>query len=456
MLFLRNKVYKPNWSQMNGKVYFQEASHSRRPYCPDPTATGDGRESGRWGDRCLFNLSKSTKEKSMRKILTASLAMLLFVATGCNKEVISFNGESGSLSLSLSAEGSFVEVSPMSSEVDADVNEFPISVIDVASGRTVSSWDRYADVPETITLAPAEYRVEAKSPGALPVAWNQPVFEGSQTVTVSAGSTETVSVVCTITNMKVSVRCTEAFLNEVEPDFTVTVSTVDGPLIFTKERIDVSDAGYFAVAPLSMDLYAQKKSGEVITYHMEVEEVAARDHHVFTLDAGGTGYADFSTGISIDYTCNDKDVHIIVEDPDGGSSEPVDPSSISITATAGIDEPVTYSKSALPSQFSLSVSASAGVEKFEVSILSAGLRTLLDMMQMGYVVDLANMNAAEEGFWGSLFQVTSADVKGKTEVTFEIAAFLGAMPAETNELEITVTDTEGSSLSKTLTIIMTE
>lgn len=77
-------------------------------------------------------------------------------------------------------------------------------------------------------------------------------------------------------------------------------------------------------------------------------------------------------------------------------------------------------------------------------------------MEMGYSVDLANMNDKETGFWGNLFGITSADVKGKTGVSFQIAAFLSAMPNETNKLEVVITDGNGDKLSKTLTIIMTE
>ena len=136
------------------------------------------------------------------------------------------------------------------------------------------------------------------------------------------------------------------------------------------------------------------------------------------------------------------------------SGEPEEPA-ITITATAGIDEPVTYSKSALPSEFNLTVKAPAGIEKYVVNVKSAGLQGLLDMMTMSYSVDLANMNAAEEGFWGNLFGITSADVKGKTELVFQIAAFLMAMPEETNELEVVITDKEGNTITKNLTIIMT-
>lgn len=136
------------------------------------------------------------------------------------------------------------------------------------------------------------------------------------------------------------------------------------------------------------------------------------------------------------------------------SGEPEEPA-ITITATAGIDEPVTYSKSALPSEFNLTVAAPAGIEKYVVNVNSAGLRDLVDMMKMEYSVDLANMNAGEEGFWGALFGITSADVKGKTEVVFQIAGFLSAMPEETNELEVVITDKEGNTITKNLTIIMT-
>ena len=269
-----------------------------------------------------------------KTVLALTVAVSALLATGCNKEGVSYSGDKAQLTLSLTATGSFVEVSPVSkSEETADVNEFAINIVDVASGRTVYSWDRYADMPGTVSLDPAVYRVEAGSGEKQPVAWNQPVFFGSQEVTVEAGSTAQVSVVCTIANMKVTVRCTDSFLAEVEQDFTVTVTTEDGPLIFTKDRIDAGDAGYFDVAPLTMDLYAVRKSGGTVTHHMEISEVAARDHHIFTLDAGGTGYADFSDGISIDYTCNEKEEHIII---DGMEENPVDPDEPEVPDTDAI------------------------------------------------------------------------------------------------------------------------
>ena len=149
-------------------------------------------------------------------------------------------------------------------------------------------------------------------------------------------------------------------------------------------------------------------------------------------------------------------------DPD--EPEVPDTDAITISATAGIDEPVTYNKSELPEQFSLTATAPAGIDKFIINVKSEGLQGLIDMMAaqmpgLTYSVDLANMSEVETGFWGSLFGITSDDVKGKTEKTFEIGSFLSAMSAAGNGphiLEVVVTDVDGVSLSKTLTISFTE
>ena len=122
---------------------------------------------------------------------------------------------------------------------------------------------------------------------------------------------------------------------------------------------------------------------------------------------------------------------------------------------------MTYSKSALPSEFSLTVEAPAGIANFVVDVRAEGLRELLDGVlgsvpeEDRYTVDLANMDALKLGFWGALFGISdNSDVKGQTSKTFAIGAFLAAMPVGTNDLGISITDNDGETLSKTLTIIM--
>lgn len=312
------------------------------------------------------------------------------------------------------------------------------------------------------------------------------------------------------------------------------------------------------------------------TYH--IESGAAQDHHVITLDASETGYADLGSGITVDYTVNERNEDILIdgleENPvqdkpvlssstvaDGAEDVPVDTKAIglsystnvklaegaaitlgesaceasvsgnvvtvnlpaltagtqytlsvpagavmcdgneelvadalaltfttasagqepepeepetpaiTITATAGIDGPVTYSKNevnALIEQnqfsFKLSVEATAGIDKFEVSVESAGLKGLIDMMkfsypELGYKVDLANMSESDLSFWAKMVfpGLTSEDVKGNNKVEFEIGHFLPAMTVgEINEMAVKVTDADGNEASATLQIEMTE
>lgn len=507
-----------------------------------------------------------------RTIVTSIILAAAVVFTGCNhNELKPGSGDQGELSLQIVPKGDFTPLpeTKATDDVQVDVSTFSLSVN--SGDKTVLSWDKFSDVPSVIGLDPGTYTIVAKSPGNKAVEWLQPKYQGSQEVTVVPGEVENIVLTCILTNMKVTILTTEKFRNEME-DYTVTVNSDngDGFLNFTKAIIEEGRSGYFDPSPLTIDLNATRKQKEGVamadinvihTYH--IESGAAQDHHVITLDASETGYANLGSGITVDYTVNERNEDILIdgleENPvqdkpvlssstvaDGAEDVPVDTktiglsystnvklaegaaitlgeevcvasasgnvvtvtlpaltegtqytlnvpagavmcdgneelvadalaltfttasagqepepeepetSAITITATAGIDEPVTYSKSALPGEFNLTVTAPTGIEKYVVNVNSAGLQELLDTMKMSYSVDLANMSAAEEGFWGELFGITSADVKGKTELVFQIAAFLMAMPEEKNELEVVITDKEGNEFSKTLTIIMTK
>ena len=516
----------------------------------------------------------------MKRTIITSIILTAAVLTGCNRNELRPDGSEaqGELSLQIVPEGDFTPMpgTKATDDVQVDVNEFSLS-INSAEGGTVMSWSKFSEVPAVIGLDPGTYTVIAKSPGNKSVDWLQPKYEGSQEVTVTPGDVENITISCSLTNMKVTIQTTEKFRNEME-DYTVTVSSDKGGfLTFTKAIIEEGRSGYFDPSLLTIDLNATRKQQDGVEIAdpnviqtMTTKTYAAKDHHIITLDASETGYANLSGGISVDYTVNNREEDLLVDGleeapvqdkpalssstiADGAEDVPVDTKTIglsystnvklaegaaitlgesaceasvsgnlvtvtlpaltegtqytlnvpagavicdagadesgeelaadaltitfttasaeqepdpeepeepeapaiTITATAGIDEPVTYSKSALPGEFDLTVTAPAGIEKYVVNVKSAGLQGLLDMMQMSYSVDLANMNAAEEGFWGNLFCITSADVKDKPEVVFHIAAFLQAMPEETNELEVVITDKEGNTETKTLTIIMT-
>lgn len=498
------------------------------------------------------------------------MIVALSVAAGCSRENIEYgSGHSASLSLSISSEGEFTTVdngagamTKAGEETTVDINAFTLKILN-SEGVADWSWDRFDEVPEVISMDPGTYTIEARSPGDKAVSWDQPMYVGTQEVTITPGNVEEVSIVCSLSNMKVSVQTTEKFRNEMA-EYTVTVTSEDGVLIFEKDTIEAGRSGYFDVAPLSMDLTATRKTrGPRVNYHVEISDVAPRDHHVFTLDAAETGYTDLAQGLSIDYTCNNREeaikIDAILEEPVDGLTVPEVTSSsiengernvpantsilvltwstvtevsasaqitlndtpcmatasnnmvsvilpdmaedteytlnipagavlnavtadpceaysltfttaggqeagpdITISATAGIDAPVKYGGTdglPLPELFEITVKAPNKIASYVVNVKSSGLQGLVASMQSKFPqisnsVDLASMNEDEIGFWGGLFNITSEDVKGKTEVIFNITGFLSAMSitGEMNELEIVVTDEAGSTVAKTLKI----
>ena len=282
-------------------------------------------------------------------------------------------------------------------------------------------------------------------------------LDASETGYTDLSGEDAITVVYTLNNKEVPILVDGLEENPVEDEpgtapvlssSSITDGSVDVPV--STSSIDLTYSSAVALAEgASITLGDQAceaaVSGNTVT--VTLPALSESTQYTLTVPEGAVvSAADASlaaSAVTISFTTGAAD-----------SGEPEEPA-ITITATAGIDEPVTYSKAALPSEFNLTVAAPAGIEKYVVNVNSAGLRDLVDMMQMEYSVDLANMNADEEGFWGALFGITSADVKGKTEVVFQIAGFLSAMPEETNELEVVITDKEGNTITKNLTIIMT-
>lgn len=266
----------------------------------------------------------------MKRAIIIFSCIAAVLLTGCKKEMTG-NTQKAQLVLSLSSEGEFTDAGAVSSEgtneseamtkADVDINNFSLRIYNASGESEVLGWDKYSEVPSVIALDPGNYVVKAHSPGNSPVAWEQPKYAGEQSVSIAAGKTENVALVCTIANMKVTVKCTEKFINEMNPDFVISVSSKDGVLNFTSETLEAGSAGYFDVAPLTLDVRATRKTGGEINHRVEITDVAAKDHHVFTIDASETGYMDFSSGINIDYTLNGKEQDILI---DGIEEEPID------------------------------------------------------------------------------------------------------------------------------------
>ncbi|MCF0166871.1 MAG: DUF4493 domain-containing protein [Bacteroidales bacterium] len=492
------------------------------------------------------------------KKLFISLTILCAALVSCKRDAN--YGSNAGIKLSIDAKDSY----GTKSDDVVSVDDFVVSIKNIKTQEILKDFPcLYKDVPSVVAMDPDLYEIEAYNTKDLKAGFRKPVFDAVKSVDVKIGEVTPISLVCKIVNMKVTIKTTERFENEMS-DYSVTVTNTADPndhLVFEKEQIAGDISGYFDVAPLEVWVKATRKNGLLVSQKLNIQNCAARDHHLLNIDCYGTGSVEFETGaITIDYTLNPVTYEFPV---DSLSEEPVDdfppsvvgssipnnatnvpvakgsikvtfdnvialaenhgislvsggqavaitpsasgkvltieypelaaesaytltvpagavvsgqkglenefklnfttaaaPAEVPITITSpGIDTPVQFKEGEGVAEFNMTATADNGIDNFIVVIASPALRDMLDMVGQGadynYTVDLANMDEAQTEFWGSLFGITSEDVKGKNEITLSVAAFTALMPVDTNLLNVTVKDTQGNSKSATITIIVT-
>ena len=412
------------------------------------------------------------KITDMRKLVFLAISAAL-VLSGCVKEGnINGIGEYGSVSIGLSSEGEFAEVK---SGGEPDVADFYLKILQGAS--VVKSYSKYSDVPNSIELSPGSYKVEAGTSADADAEWDQPIYYGSQEFSVSAGEALSLDLTCTLSNMKVTVTCSEAFNNEISEDFEIAITNGKGTLIFDKTKIDAGTSGYFSVGTLTIDLTATRKStGEEILEHRVIEGGAAKDHFILNFDAQETGSISLGdSGITIDYSLNDREEEIIVpgedetpvEEPDPG--EPEDEYLPTITGD-GIETPITLSLSgSKPEKVDIDIETlnSKTIENILVSISGPDkFVEAVNMMGLGGEFSIVDFSDADgEKRKATLLELglisEEVQIKGASVYTFSIGSFMAPLALITSagdkvDFNIKVIDSEQKEASATCTINVVE
>lgn len=351
----------------------------------------------------------------------------------------------------------YIEISTKAA--DFDLSSMSV-VIENADGAEVESYADATAMPAEIELAPGQYKVRAYTSGASQAAFDTPSFSGEKEFTITEGEQTSVELTCSLDNVKVSVKLDKSFTDQIK-DYSVTVTATeyDKSLVFTQEYIEEGKAAYFAVSPLQVNVIGKRiADDESVNITSIIEDVNPRDHFILNIavkdvpDTGGSG----AIKISVDGSTNDRNVDITVpgvpEEPVGAAPE----------IAFSCDEDVTFTNAeAQDAVVDITVKAENGIENLFVKIESQELLFMLSMLPMSDAVKSGNWdiaNITDSGlaqFLGGLGLYDSEDpVKGKTEHTFSIGAFMTLMPASENPypFAIRVVDSKGQETSKTLTV----
>ena len=415
----------------------------------------------------------------MKKILL-TMAAAATVFAGCNKNEVGTDAGSGMLRLQVGYAGEYNDKTPdlVPVKSDADDQEFIdtfVISIEKTTGApyslecTVAQFnEQYAD--GILSLSPGSYTVSVSSPGSEKAAWDQPVYGVTKEFTIVEDVLTPLELVCSLTNMMVSVKLSENFKSELSAySIVITGDYEDGSASLTWSSADVdaeSRAGYFAVAPLSVEIQGTRAlDGSEARKTYRIEDVAAADHHILNIDAKTTGASQPS--ISIDYTVNEKPVDITVpgfEEIPIPDEEPEDPDVPSEDAPELVwDANPTFERWPLAATMdvNLVVNAPGKIAGFKVDIKSETLQSLLESFTMP--MDLINDQTVKE-FMSSPFigLPVGDDLSGKTSVEFPLSTLLpmlyglGPDPGSEHTFTLIVTDEAGQELNQSLVFYMPE
>lgn len=426
----------------------------------------------------------------MKKLFIAISAAAVCLA-GCGQQEMPQQVKSGSFSVSVE---DVTDNYITRADAQLDINTFEVEI----SGPYFEWSGTYGEMPELFEdVVAGDYKITVASPDAKTAAFDSPSVAGSQDFTVNIDEITSVQVVCSITNVKVTIRPTDDFFKELAA-YTISVSngaSAGNTLIWTNEDIqganyalltkdNVADAkaGYFSVAS-ALNVYVtgyRAITQEEAVYEMQISPVAAKDHYILNLHAKTTGQigGDGTTkgvSIDVDYSTNDKEDELFipgfeeipVDGPDHGGDQPVEPENPSEPVGLSLEWPANpdYANYELKSAYSddevtLTVKADNCISGFIVKIASPAAAFLSTVQAIPgsetdgeYVVlDLLKPETAE----AMSFLPSGDALLNKTEVDFPLSSLLPLIIAFDPEIGsvhtfvLEVEDTQGQILSKTL------
>lgn len=264
----------------------------------------------------------------MKKILLPFFAALTVLA-GCNHELVSIPERVGELSLSVECGDSDYSDKPMlKSDESQDISDFVIVInklTDEYGEASTKTWEyTVGTFPQVHEFAPGNYDITVTSPKSDNVSYAAPAYSAYETFTIIADKVTVLDVVCTITNMMISVAPTENFFRQFT-EFNITVTSESGngvaPVTVVWTQDDFNPEGktdkvvFLDVAPLSVMVTGKRAidgSDARLDQPFQITKVAAKDHHILNVDVQFVGQLQSAISIRLDGTLNEQESDLLV------------------------------------------------------------------------------------------------------------------------------------------------
>lgn len=359
----------------------------------------------------------------------------------------------GGLSFNVTGNTDYILVTKSGTDY-GDINTYDV----VIDGPTKVS-EKYAELTgRVVELGSGQYTITITSPGTLPAAFNQPIYQATESFEIRAGEVTSLDLVCKPANTMVSIELSDNFKKELA-SYEVVVNNGLDQLVWTKDQSKDDFAanlvGYFLPRGLEVKVKGYRSIDNTqATAVYYVENPKAGEHHIIKLDAKVTGQIGGIT-IQFETTFNEVSNDIFmdgldesyVDRPDFGDSDDDDEVVVSnnpsiIWAENPFFDPISIKKG---DEISLTIKAPLGIKTFRVEV-SDNFKAAVSMIAQKDYIDLVN----DVDIWAPFGLPVGDAVAGQTELVFELTPFIdtlcGAAAGLTVQFILLATDTEDNEV----------
>lgn len=426
----------------------------------------------------------------MKRVLNwGSLLLICVVFVGCGKdpkmETNENDGENGLFSLELNKMGSFDEVTRAAGTVDAQ--DFTVRIFGTTLRETAydSTWLRYGDMGEIISLPAGSYTIEAFN-GEQKSGFDSPYYYGKKEFSVGIQELTETQVICQLACVKLTVTFTALFKDNVE-DAVCLISSVDGvSLEFDEEE---TRAGYIAVPSDGIlqvtvrGIYREDNLPLERTYY--IEDIAAKQWHKIALNVSTVAGVIGDGMILVDHRVDEKETDISVPglgdviDNNGDSDSWTDEPTVTPDPDEGKELPTIIGTNFNGKPFDVTqileldntqdvvldvtlTAKNGGIEHLYLSMTSTNA-TLNGIFSEGLAAteetpwDLCDINSMNESAQEVVIGFNIIDpenpIRGKEDFVFSIGGFMAFLSGNCDHsFKITVVDAHGGTTAQTLII----
>ena len=327
--------------------------------------------------------------KKLYNILVMMMSLATLMLAGCDDP--NYNGES--------QEEGKLKVSTLSIDVDAsettvtratvDVSGFTVRILEGKTGLLKQSWI-FSEMPEVITLPVGEYIAEVYNAEVKDAAFDAPYYYAKQNFTIAKNKiTELNPMTCTLENVRVSVRYSDALKNVMASDVKVTVEVAAKNVL--EFGASETRSGYFRYYENNTTLVASFSGtveGVFINEDYKImTDVAPRKHYIITFnykenpipgdESGMVSSSNFTIDASVTVVNESRDIDI--------DDEIIDPFDFLTTSMSNVNLACQASSQAI------TVSSSAA---WTVESSAPSWCTISDITSTGFTINAAANEAS--------------------------------------------------------------